>query len=119
MFGFAPEADVFLYRDAVDFRKQINGLALIVQEAMVIDPMRRALFVFTNRSANRIKIIWWDRNGFCLWMKRLEKDRFVWPFQHHGHVLQLDGEQLTYLLAGFDIFQHPPHQQISYGAVGS
>ena len=118
MYTFAPDADVYVHREAVDFRKQINGLALIVQESMLLNPMRQALFVFTNRSANRIKILWWDKTGFCLWMKRLEKQQFAWPFDIEGDVLHLTGEQLTYLLAGFDIFKHPPHQQLSYGAVG-
>ena len=118
MFTFAAEADVFLHRTAVDFRKQINGLALIVQEAMMLEPMRPTLFVFTNSRANRIKVLWWDRNGFCLWLKRLEKDRFSWPFAYEGDVLQLTGEQLSYLLAGFDIFRFPPHQRLKYGAVG-
>ena len=118
MFAFAQQAEVFLYTEPVDFRKQINGLSLIVQETMNLDPLREALFVFTNRPANRVKILWWDKNGFCLWIKRLEKDRFKWPFQNQGDVLCLDGEQLTYLLAGFDIFTFPPHQRLSYGAIG-
>ncbi len=118
MFSFAPEAVVYLHRTPVDFRKQINGLALIVQEVMTLDPMQPALFVFTNRAANRAKILWWDKNGFCLWIKRLERDRFAWPFRHEGDVLELDGEQLTYLLAGFDIFRFRPHQRLNYGAVG-
>ena len=118
MFTFNAEAEVFLHKAPVDFRKQINGLALIVQESMTLDPMRSALFVFTNARANRVKVLWWDRNGFCLWMKRLEKDRFIWPVEHAGDVLRLNGEQLTYLLAGFDIFRFPPHQRLNYGAVG-
>ena len=118
MFGFAQEAEVFLHRAPVDFRKQINGLALIVQESLLLDPLRPALFVFTNSRANRIKILWWDKNDFCLWMKRLEKHRFVWPFAADGDVIQLNGEQLSYLLAGFDIFRFPPHQRLNYGAIG-
>lgn len=80
--------------------------------------MRPALFVFTNSSANRIKVLWWDKNGFCLWMKRLEQHRFIWPFDAEGDAIQLTGEQLGYLLAGFDIFRFPPHQRLTYGAVG-
>ncbi len=118
MFAFSPEAEVFLHRAPVDFRKQINGLALIVQESLLLNPMHPGLFVFTNKHANRVKVLWWDKNGFCLWMKRLEKDRFTWPFTHEGDVLQLNGEQLGYLLAGLDIFKIPPHQRINYGAVG-
>lgn len=118
MFQFDAGVQVYLHRTPVDFRKQINGLALIVQESMALDPMRPALFAFTNRAANRVKILWWDKNGFCLWIKRLERDRFAWPFRHDADVLTVSGEQLTYLLAGFDIFRFPPHQRLDYGAVG-
>ncbi|MFQ5645159.1 MAG: IS66 family insertion sequence element accessory protein TnpB [Thiogranum sp.] len=118
MFSFAEDAVVYLHRAPVDFRKQINGLALIVQESLTLDPTQQALFVFVNRGANRVKILWWDKTGFCLWLKRLEKDRFIWPSRHEGDVLKLTGEQLTYLLAGFDIFRFPPHQRLFYGAVG-
>ena len=118
MFNFDPDVEVYLYKDPVDFRKQINGLALMVQELIGINPMSPAVFVFTNRRATSIKILWWHRNGFCLFQKRLEKHRFVWPFDHDGDVLQLNGELLSYLLAGLDIFRIPPHQQLIYGAVG-
>ena len=77
MFRFAPDAEVYLHRSPVDFRKQIDGLAVLVQTSMALDPLREALFVFTNRRQDRIKILWWDRNGFCLWLKRLEKNRFA------------------------------------------
>ncbi len=118
MFQFSEQATVYLHREPVDFRKQINGLSLIVQQSMALDPFEPALFVFTNRHASQVKILWWDRNGFCLWSKRLEKHRFAWPFAQAGDVLKLSGEQLSYLLAGFDIFRTPPHQRLFYGAVG-
>ena len=60
-------------------RKQINGLALIVQEQMEMDPFQDALFVFCNGQRRILKALYWDRTGFCLWMKRLEKHRFPWP----------------------------------------
>lgn len=117
MFSFSTSAEVFVYREPVDFRKQIDGLAVLVQEGMQISPLREALFVFTNKRADRVKILWWDRNGFCLWAKRLEKDRFTWPRQHDDAVIELSGEQLSWLLSGFDIFRFPPHQRLDYGAV--
>lgn len=117
MFQFAPHAEVYLHREPVDFRKQIDGLAVIVQTSMELSPMREALFVFTNRRADRIKVLWWEGTGFCLWLKRLEKERFAWPRRHGRSVIDLSGEQLGWLLQGFDIFRFPPHQRLKYGAV--
>ncbi len=74
------KAVVYLCRDTVDFRKGINGLAVLVEETLQLDPFSEHLFVFCNRRRNRIKILYWERNGFCLWQKRLERDRFAWPF---------------------------------------
>ena len=73
------EARVLVRPGATDMRKQINGLALIVQEQMEMDPFQDALFVFCNGQRRILKALYWDRTGFCLWMKRLEKHRFPWP----------------------------------------
>ena len=67
---------VYLYPKPVDFRKSIDGLAALVEldiKVAVFDPV---LFVFLNRPRNRVKILYWERNGFCLWLKRLESERF-------------------------------------------
>ena len=67
---------VYLYPKPVDFRKSINGLAALVEldiKVAVFDPV---LFVFLNKPRNRVKILYWERNGFCLWLKRLEFERF-------------------------------------------
>jgi len=64
---------VYLCRDAIDFRKGINGLSILVEDALSLDPFSEQLFVFCNRRRNRIKILYWERSGFCMWQKRLEK----------------------------------------------
>jgi transposase len=71
--------EVYLCLDPVDFRKQINGLAALVQDELSHDPFSEALFVFTNRRRDRVKILYWEASGFVLWMKRLERERFHWP----------------------------------------
>jgi transposase len=80
----------------VDGRKNINGLALLVVQAMGLDPFA-AVFVFSNRRRDRIKLLLWDRTGFWLMLKRLESDRFVWP--KDAAVAELSVEQLHWLLA--------------------
>jgi transposase len=79
MFRFDPALKVYLHREAVDGRKNINGLALLVEQALGLDPFAPALFVFSNRRRDRIKILLWERTGFWLMIKRLEADRFKWP----------------------------------------
>ena len=108
---------VYLHREPVDFRKQINGLSVIVSEAMARDPFQPVLYVFVNRDRNRIKVLYWDSSGFCLWLKRLEKRQFVWPLTHEAATVELTGEQLNWLIGGYDIFRFPPHETLRFSAV--
>ena len=112
MFRLDAELRVYLHRDAVDFRKNINGLALLVEQTLGLDPFASAVFVFRNQRADRIKILGWDRNGFWLLMKRLEADRFRWPKQES--VLVLSVEQLHWLLEGIDLAAMRPHPARKY-----
>jgi transposase len=67
---------VFLYNQPMDMRKSIDGLALIVEQQLEQRPFEGDLFVFCNRQRDKIKLLYWERNGFVLWYKRLEKERF-------------------------------------------
>jgi len=105
-----PEADagtVYLCREPVDFRKSISGLAVLVEQALGLDPFAHALYVFTNRDRDRIKLLYWERNGFCLWYKRLERQRFVWPRHLRGASVTLTVQELNWLLDGFDLWRQP------------
>jgi transposase len=102
MFRLDADLAVYLHRDAIDFRKGINGLAALVEQEMVRDPFARAVYAFRNRRCDRIKLLLWDRNGFWLWIKRLEQDRFAWPRRDQA-VMELTAEQLHWLLDGIDI----------------
>lgn len=108
---------VYLCREAVDFRKGINGLAILVEATLAQDPFSESLFVFCNRKRDKIKILYWERNGFCLWQKRLERARFHWPRQHRGDVITLTGQQLNWLLDGYDISRLEPHKKLHYRSV--
>ncbi len=111
---FHDVATVYLHRDPVDFRKAINGLVLIIEDAMTLSPYATALFVFTNRSRDKLKIVYWDETGFCLWYKRLEKARFAWPRRAEHNVVSLTEEQLHWLLRGLDITRMQPHEALKY-----
>lgn len=117
MMHFDEDLAVYLHRQPVDFRKAINGLSVIVQESLQLDPFAEALYVFTNRARNRIKILYWQTNGFCLWQKRLEKDKFAWPLMQQCECVSLTGKELQWLLAGFDVWRQPPHQRLLYQGV--
>jgi transposase len=85
----------------VDFRKGIDGLAAVVQEALRLDPFAGDLFVFRAKRADRVKILAWDGTGICLFHKRLEHGRFRWPPPADG-VVRLTPAQLSMLLEGMD-----------------
>ncbi len=110
-------SSVYLCVDPIDFRLQINGLSLCVQETLKLDPLGEQLFVFTNRRRNRVKILYWERNGFVLWQKRLERDRFHWP-RGDTSTVSLSGQQLNWLLDGFDLSRWRPHATLDYAFVG-
>ncbi|NYR11321.1 IS66 family insertion sequence element accessory protein TnpB [Pseudoalteromonas sp. MIP2626] len=76
---FVEPSEVFLHRDFVDFRKSINGLVSIVEDELVRDAYTGTLFVFCNKAKDKLKILYWDKTGFALWYKRLEKQKFKWP----------------------------------------
>ena len=91
---------VYLACGHTDMRKQINGLAVIVESSFKLDPFDGALFVFCNRSRDRVKILEWDGDGFWLYFKRLEKGHFRWPTPGEEATMTLTGEELSYLLSG-------------------
>ena len=94
--------EVWLCVEPVDFRKQITGLATLVQDALAMDPFSTQLFVFTNRRRTQCRILYWEKCGFVLWQKRLERARFAWP-RRADAVVNLSGAQLNFLLDGYDI----------------
>jgi len=112
------ELRVYLCREPVDMRKQIDGLALLVQEAMELNPFEEAVFVFGNRQRDKVKILFWERNGFVVWYKRLEKERFKWPSRLDDDTLSLTGQELNWLLDGYDITLMRPHKSLNYQLVG-
>ena len=105
---------VHLCREAVDFRKQIRGLSALVQEELELDPFSAHVFAFCSRRRNAVKLLCWERNGFVLWQKKLEKDRFPWPRVSDAEVIEVSGRELNWLLDGLDVFALRPHASLSY-----
>ncbi len=97
-----------------DMRKSINGLSVLVSEQMELDVFSGHLFVFCNRKKNIIKVLYWDRNGFCLWHKRLEKDCFKWPASTK-EIMAISKQELSWLIDGINIYQ--AHKPLKYSAI--
>ncbi|MGN8200632.1 IS66 family insertion sequence element accessory protein TnpB, partial [Salinisphaera sp. RV14] len=82
-----------------------------------VSPFGDTLFVFINRRRTGLKALYWHRNGFCLWQKRLEKQRFAWPDTADiGATCALSMRELEWLLEGFDLWRNQPHKTLKYRA---
>lgn len=107
---------VYLAVGSTDMRKQINSLSILVQESLELDPFSGSVFVFCNRKRSTVKALYWDRNGFCLWQKRLERDRFRWP-ETTEEVMRISPRELRWLLDGLELVQGGAHGQLQYASV--
>jgi transposase len=124
---------IYIAQEPVDFRLGINGLSVVVEATLRFDPFSRNLFCFTNKRKNQIKVLYWQRSGFCLWQKRLEEERFKWPvhlaplaretdFERASGtarppVVTLNEEQFLWLLEGLDLKHLKPHRSLEYRSV--
>ena len=124
---------VYLHRAPVDFRKQMDGLAALVEQTMAVSALSGSLFVFINRRRDKLKVLFWERNGFVVWYKRLEAERFPWPvrrepvpveLQTHGHMayggfsffLSRNNKVATIVFepSGYDVWRMRPHRTLHY-----
>lgn len=97
------QVKIFIKPGITDMRKQINGLAIMAKEDIKAEPLSGNLFIFCGKNRILIKILYWDRNGFCLWQKRLEKDKFPWP-QNENEATEITQVQFDLLLDGINFW---------------
>jgi transposase len=116
MFPGSSTPQVYLALGSTDMRKSINGLSILVEEWLNLNPFSGHLFVFCNRRRTMIKVLYWDRNGFCIWQKRLEKYFFIWP-ENASEVMEIDQRRLSWLLEGLNIGQIQAHDALSYSTL--
>src|SRR4030066_1577388 len=116
MFALSSGIRVYLSIGNTDMRKAINGLSILVESRFSLDPFSGNLFVFTNLRRNILKVLYWDRNGFCLWQKRLEKHRFRWPESCDAGV-EIEGRELSWLLEGLDPRSVRGNERLQFTAV--
>jgi transposase len=98
-----PRGAIYLVSGITDMRKSIDGLSLIVADVLEMDPLSSAWFIFCNRGKDKIKILFWDTNGFWLYYRRLEKGRFKWPKPTPSGHIHISPQQLNLLLSGLKL----------------
>jgi transposase len=107
--------EIFVCTRPVDFRMSIDGLVSVVTSELGKNVFNStALFVFTNRDKSRLRILYWDKTGFALWLKRLEKDRFPWPKKFTSREMQIRAHELEWLLDGINIWKIKPHSELHF-----
>ena len=107
-----PEQQVYILPGYVDMRKAMNGLHLFLA-AQGMDAYDGSYFVFCGKSRQLIKILYWETNGFCLWQKRLEKQRFSWP-KDSGESKKISSRELRWILDGLEPTSVKGHRELHY-----
>jgi len=119
MLSLPPSVRIFVCLAPTDLRKSFDGLAQLARSEMAGDPLSGHFFVFGNKRGDRLKLLYWDSGGYCLWYKRLEQGRFVWPnlpASAGSHGLEMRAADFAMLLDGVDLesvrrrrrYQRPP-----------
>jgi transposase len=102
MLTLSPAVRIYIATGATDLRRSIDGLSALVREQLALDPLSGHLFLFRNRRGDRLKVLAWDRSGFWVLYKRLERGTFAWPIEETGSV-EMRSTDLALLLAGVDV----------------
>jgi transposase len=105
MFGLGPATKIYIAVEAIDMRKGFEGLHGVVRDYLGEDPLSGHLFLFTNRSQTRLKVLVWDGSGLWVCAKRLEKGRFRWPEAEGTRSVTMRPEELALLVNGLDLKQ--------------
>lgn len=101
MIGLPAGTRIWLAAGVTDMRRGMDGLAALVQSALAENPFSGHVFIFRGRRGDLVKLLWWSGDGLCLFAKRLERGRFVWPQAAEG-AIHLSAAQLSMLLEGID-----------------
>lgn len=113
MIGGISANHVYLATGSTDMRKSINGLSILVSEQLGFNPYHGSVFVFCNRGRDKLKILYWEHNGFWLAYRRLEKGKFKWPMENDTHTILLTLRELQWLLAGLSFVQKQAHSKVA------
>jgi transposase len=113
MLSLSGNERVYLACGSTDMRKSIDGLAILVSHTLGLDPFAPCLYVFCNRRCDKLKILYWDLNGFWLLYRRLEHGRFRWPAANETTPVAISRRQLQWLLDGLELEQRQAHTVVT------
>jgi transposase len=116
MFGLSAAVRVYLATKPADMRKSFDGLSALASTSLALDPLSGHLFVFVNKRRDRIKILYWDRDGLAVWAKRLERGTFRLPAARSDRV-EMTTAELAALLAGIDL--NAARRRVRYSRPGT
>ncbi len=105
---------IYVSLSPIDMRKSIDGLSMLVVSHLQGNPQSGDLFLFCNRSKDKIKALYWDRNGFVLFYKRLEKDKFKFSFNEKNSPIEIGQKELSWLLAGFNFSKMSAYPELDF-----
>ena len=117
MKGIKEFTSIQLCVSPIDFRKGIFSLAAAIENSFDEKPFSGSLFLFTNKSRKNIRAIYWDKTGFAMWTKVLEKDKFPWPKKSESKKIILTQEQVKFILSGIDPWKIKSHKELQYSIV--
>jgi len=119
MLSLPPSVRILLCLAPTDMRRSFDGLARMTEEVCRSDPFSGHLFVFCNKRRDRVKVLYWDRDGYALWYKRLEEGTFRFPAGGSAQVLEMRAPDLWALLEGIDLASAPRGKRYSRRTVNS
>ena len=121
MLTLSPTVRIHFAPGVTDMRKAFDGLAAAAKQVIGKDPLSGHLFAFANRKRDRIKVLFWDGSGFCLFAKRLEKGTFAWPKEKtdRSRRFEMTREELTLVLSGIDLRQSRRRPWLDHRPTGS
>lgn len=117
MKGLGEFPQIYLFRPFIDMRKQIQGLAVLVEAEMQRSPFDNSLYIFCNRRRDLIKCLYWDQTGFAMWVKRLDQEKFAWPKKLADEVIVLGTQEIAWLLGGYDVWKMKSHKPVHFSKI--
>lgn len=114
MISIVADTKILICSQPIDMRKSIDGLVILVVEKLKQDPQARQLYIFYNKSRDKLKGIFWDENGFIMLYKKMEREKFIFPQVINGDHLEINSDLFKWLLKGFDFYRINHHPELKF-----